>query len=190
MGAATSIEDCLPLNRDSQTFKTVLEALRGVIVGYEEHRRARVAEEQAAAILAAEKAGEKPPKFPPEPTDKPVPADVSDSITVSALREVLVDGSRRSLSTVEFDTMLEDIGIDSSKGNVKISLADVARVSSHLLASLRRGCVPFAALCFSLIYFIVLRGFRSAAGFLALQGKREHASFGRITPSDRWPSRQ
>ena len=134
MGASVSVEKCLPVTRDSEAFKKLLAALRGVIVGHEQYRRDRELEAQAAAFAKAEAEaeakGKKPPAPPPPPKKENtvVAIDAADKITVAALREVLVDGSRRALSDLEFNTMMEDLDVDARDGEFKISVADIAKV--------------------------------------------------------------
>lgn len=140
MGASTSIEGCLPVTRNSEAFKKLLEALRGVIVGYEEYQRAREAEAEAAAFAKAEAdaetAGRSAPKVPTakkrDESRVLVSLDVSDRVTLGCLRQVLVDDSRRSLSHDEFNTMCEDLDIDPKDSALKISLVDIAQVVGRI----------------------------------------------------------
>ncbi len=140
-----SAEGCLPVTRDSEAFKKLLDALRAVIVGHDDFRLAREAEAEAAAIAAAtqaaEKAGKPPPRIKakvPGPTQL-VARDASDRISVEALREVLSssDGQSRALSAQEFNTLLEDLGVDPKDNKFRLGLVDIAQ-ARHSFASLAR----------------------------------------------------
>ncbi len=132
-----SAEGCLPVTRDAEAFKKLLDALRAVIVGHDDFRRAREAEAEVAAITAAaqaaEKAGKPPPRIKAKLRGGPTPLaalDASDRISVEALREVLVssEGHGRALSAQEFHTLLEDLGVDPKDAKFRLGLVDIAQV--------------------------------------------------------------